>query len=172
MYTLDQFSKTYRYKMAHNKIKKIEVIKEYFATNYDHTMVAQESEELLLEVISYTIGKPDQEEKIFIEIIEILHDRYSLGTPYQMYDVNLPTNASFDEILKQIRRLFKDPIQRDMFDFLPEQSITIDDTAEDVTIKMRFKEFEKDIVSGARTKTILVSGQIPVYVNIKKKKQS
>lgn len=52
---------------------------------------------------------------------------------------------------------------------MPENSITIDDTAEDVTIKMRFKEFEKDIVSGARTKNILVSGQIPIYINIRKK---
>lgn len=28
MYTLEQFSKTFRYKMAHNKSKKIKVIKE------------------------------------------------------------------------------------------------------------------------------------------------
>jgi hypothetical protein len=170
MYTLDEFSTIFRNKMSFSRIKKIHAIKEYFMSMDTHTLVAQDAEDFLLEIITFTNNHPDLEEQVFHDVIEILFDRYSKGTPYQLYDINLPQNSSFQEMNRSLTRFFSGQIQRDMFDFIPDNVFEIDEISEEITIKMRYREFEKDIITGDRSNNIIVSGQIPIFINRIRKK--
>ncbi|MGG4559102.1 hypothetical protein [Bacillus toyonensis] len=170
MITYDQFGRIFRAKISHGKRQRLKAIQEYFATRLGEQHEFLESEECLEIILRYAELHLDREQQVLSDIIDLLHDRYSNGNSFYIYNLTTNQNLTLDDFIGVIEDFFGNTIVRDMFDFTNDQGLIIDRIGETVKVKAKYKEFQKDIGNDARTDTINHSGQIPVLFDFSNQK--
>lgn len=170
MVTISQFSRIFRTKISYGKKKRLAAIQEYFATEHNTQYeFGNDSEQCLKHIVSFVTENPNFEQNVFTDIIDLLHDRYSLGDAFIVYNVSVNQQINFEDFKKIMSDFFENTIEREMFDFDADHFIE-DNIDETIKIKAKYKEYQRDLVNDSRSENINHSGQIPVYFDFQNKK--
>ncbi|MEJ9232571.1 hypothetical protein LAV79_24600 [Peribacillus butanolivorans] len=170
MVTIEQFVRIYRAKISFGKKKRLSAIQEYFATEHNTQYEFNEDSNQCLEIIiNFVQENPLMEQNVFTDIVDLLHDRYSLGDAFIIYNADINQNLDFDRFSEVINDLFENTIERDMFNFDADH-VNVDDVGQTIKIKCRYREYQRDIGNDIRSENINHSGQIPIYFDFSKQK--
>ncbi|MCU5437825.1 hypothetical protein [Bacillus thuringiensis] len=170
MINLEQFVRIFRSKISHGKKKRMEAITKYFAVKYERQYEFETSEQCLEIICSFIQEHPEFEQQVFVDIIDLLYDRYSLGEPYIAYNLSVTRGVTFNEISQSISGFFRNTIVRNMFDFESDNVEEIDRVGETIKIRCRYKEYKKDIINDTRSDEVNHSGQIPIFFDFQRNK--
>ncbi|MDD1515790.1 hypothetical protein [Priestia megaterium] len=169
MVTIEQFVRIFRTKISYGKKKRLSAIQEYFATEHETQYDFNESDQCLEAIVMFVQEHPQLEEAVFTDIIDLLHDRYSLGDAFILYNASISNNLNFNQLYGVIRNLFENTIERDMFDF-DADNIAVDEIGQIVKVKCRYREYQRDIGNDTRSEDVNHSGQIPILFNFEMEK--
>ncbi|MBT2632434.1 hypothetical protein J7E76_25650, partial [Bacillus sp. ISL-101] len=148
---IEQFVRIYRAKISFGKKKRLSAIQEYFATEHNTQYEFNEDSNQCLEIIiNFVQENPLMEQNVFTDIVDLLHDRYSLGDAFIIYNSDINQNLDFDRFSEVINDLFENTIERDMFNFDADH-VNVDDVGQTIKIKCRYREYQRDIGNDIRS---------------------
>lgn len=168
MINIEQFTRVYTAKIKFNKKSRLSAIQEYFATEHDLQLSFEDDSNKALErILEYSSSEPNKEQEIFNDIINLLHDRYSMGEAFIVYNLN--TTLSFDEVSNSITEMAEEKLDYEMFEF-EFSNVNVDSLSKEIKIKFKYKEYQKDIANNLRSDIVNNSGQIPLIIEMNSNK--
>lgn len=144
---ISNFESLFTQRMRSNKEKRLYAIEEYFADNHNiGVSFGNDSERciaFILERVSEDSGNSDV---ILGDIADIIMERYSVGLPFAVSE--LETELNLEEIKTLLEDLFLEECYYENLKFLDCNEVTVDQINETVEFRGRYKEYYVDPRTG------------------------
>ena len=162
--SITKFESVFTRKTKHNTKKRIEAIESYFLEKHDLEVDFEGNQDNCLAFVMQFIQDDDvSEEEVFNEILAILEDRYSIGEPFFIANLEFKEGLTFEELEQIITEKFnQNVISQESFEFTDIQ-FTRDAVGKCISITCRYTEYYlnplTDQIEGERS---LLSGNLNV----------
>ncbi|GIO22248.1 hypothetical protein [Oceanobacillus sp. J11TS1] len=167
--SITKFESVFSRKIKHNKNKRLEAIENYFLEKHDLEVDFQEDQDNCLAFVMQFIQDDDiSEDEVFNEILAILEDRYSIGEPYLIANLQLKEGLEFATLRDILNENINiGTIQQDSFEFTDIQLIT-DPEGESINITCRYTDYYLNPMTDQREEERpLLSGNLNVKFDYK-----
>ncbi|WP_024423397.1 hypothetical protein [Bacillus safensis] len=165
---IGRFESLFVQKMRSNKEKRLLAIEEYLAFSHDIEITFDgDTDKCLAFILQMTREEPENSDVVLSDIADIIMERYSVGLPYAISE--LETELSVRQIKKLLEPLFldRDCVYENLV-FSDCHEITIDEVNERLELKGRYKEFYVDPKTDELGREIQ-SGTMEVTFDLKNK---
>lgn len=141
---IQKFEALFGQKMRSNKDKRLLAIEEYLAFSHDIDITFEnDTEKCLAFILQMIREEPDNSDVILGDIADIIMERYSVGQPYAVSELETGLN------LEQIKNLLEELLlnkecEYENLIFSDCHEVTIDNINEIVEFKCRYREFYVD----------------------------
>ena len=169
--SITKFESVFTRKTKHNTKKRIEAIESYFLEKHDLEVDFEGNQDNCLAFVMQFIQDDDvSEDEVFNEILAILEDRYSIGDPYFIANLELTEGLTFEQLEQIIREKFnQDVLPQDSFEFSDIQIIT-DTVGKCISIACRYTEYYLNPLTDQREEErTLLSGNLNVKFDFNRK---
>lgn len=139
---ITQFESVFTRKTKHNTQKRLGAIENYFLEKHDLEVEFAGNKDNCLAFIMQFIQDDDvSEDEVFREILSILEDRYSMGEPYFIANLQLKEGITFEDLRNVItEKVDIGVIQHDSFEFT-DISLATDHHRESINVTCRYTEY-------------------------------
>ena len=163
---IEKFEALFSQKMRSNKEKRLLAIEEYLAFYHDIEVTFEDDiEKCLAFILQMTREEPENSDTILDEIADIIMERYSVGQPYALSELN--TSLTQQDIRELLEELFLEKeCSFENLIFSDCHEVTIDEIKETVEFKCRYKEYYVDPKTDELGREIQ-SGTIDVTFDLK-----
>ncbi len=168
---ITKFESVFNRKIKHNTKKRLEAIDKYFLERHDLDIDFNENQENCLAFIMQFIQDDDiSDEEVFNEILAILEDRYSIGDPYYVSNLEIKDGLDFNGLSEVIdEKINIGTIQQESFEFTDIQLAT-DHEGECISLSCRYTEYYVNPMTDQREEErSLFSGNLNVKFDFKNK---
>ncbi|WP_214850133.1 hypothetical protein [Exiguobacterium sp. s138] len=169
--SITKFESVFTRKTKHNTKKRIEAIESYFLEKHDLEVDFEDDQDKCLAFVMQFIQDDDvSEEAVFNEILAILEDRYSIGEPFFIANVDFEEGLTFEALEEIISQKFDGTaLSQDSFEFTDIQ-ITKDLIEKYIAITCRYTEYYLNpLTDHIEKERSLLSGNLTVQFDFDSK---
>lgn len=140
--SITKFESVFTRKTKHNTKKRLEAIEGYFLEKHDLEVDFEGNQDNCLAFVMQFIQDDDiSEDEVFNEILSILEDRYSIGEPFFIANLEFKENLTYEELCTVIQDKFNHAVlPQDSFEFSDIQ-IALDEVGKCISITCRYTEY-------------------------------